>query len=65
MWDIIAFDFDREVSKEKCLDNVIRNIVPGSIVVFHDSVKASENMEYALPRTLRFLNDNGYKCAAI
>lgn len=65
MWDIIAFDFDREVSKEKCLDNVIQNIKPGSIVVFHDSIKASENMKYALPRTLRFLNDNGYKCAAI
>jgi len=65
MWDVLSADFDQTISKEKCLNNVIKNIRPGSVVIFHDSVKASENLKYALPKTLQFLKDNGYKCEAI
>lgn len=65
MWDIISFDFDPETSTEKCLYNVLNNISPGSIIVFHDSIKASENLKFALPRTLQHLKENGYECAAI
>lgn len=62
MWDIISFDFDSEVSKEKCLENVLKNIENGSIIVFHDSDKAWKNLEFVLPKTLQFLNENGYSC---
>ncbi len=65
MWDIISFDFDRSVSKQKCLKNVIDNISPGSIIVFHDSIKAFDNLKYVLPKTLAYLKENGYDCAAI
>lgn len=62
MWDIVSADFDAAVSPEECLQNVIKNVRPGSIIVFHDSVKAWENLEYALPKTLEFLSANGYRC---
>jgi peptidoglycan/xylan/chitin deacetylase (PgdA/CDA1 family) len=65
MWDVLSADFDQTITKEKCLDNVIKNIRPGSIIIFHDSVKASENLKYALPKTLQYLAANGYKCEAI
>ncbi len=65
MWDVLSADFDTTISPEKCLNNVLKNISPGSIIVFHDSVKAFKNLEYALPRTLQFLKDNDYKCEGI
>ena len=49
MWDVLSQDYDRSINPEKCLSNVESNIKPGSIVVFHDSLKASENLYYALP----------------
>ena len=65
MWDVISYDFDKTISKERCLQNVIKNIEPGSIIVFHDSVKAFENLRYILPRTLQFLSEKGFVCEAI
>ena len=65
MWDIISYDFDNTISKEKCLENVLKNLKSGSIIVFHDSKKAFTNLEYALPRTLEFLKKKGYVCAKI
>ncbi|WP_445453003.1 polysaccharide deacetylase family protein [Flavobacterium sp. 25HG05S-40] len=65
MWDIISFDFDQEISKETCLENVLKNVRPGSIIVFHDSVKAAQNLKYALPKTLDFLQKKGLVCDKI
>lgn len=60
MWDIISYDFDKTISKEMCLKNVLKNIQPGSVIVFHDSIKAFNNLEFVLPRTLEFLKKKGY-----
>ena len=65
MWDIISFDFDARISKEKCLENVLKNVQSGSVIVFHDSVKADQNLKYALPKTLEFLKRNGFVCSRI
>lgn len=65
MWDIISYDFDATISKEQCLDNVLKNVKSGSIIVFHDSKKAFANLEYTLPRTLKFLKEKGYVCDKI
>ncbi|WP_396142989.1 polysaccharide deacetylase family protein [Flavobacterium sp.] len=65
MWDIISYDFDNTISKEKCLENVLKNVKSGSIIVFHDSKKAFTNLEYALPRTLEFLKEKGFVCEKI
>lgn len=65
MWDIISVDYDANISKETCLDNVLRNIQPGSIIVFHDSVKAFKNLEYVLPKTLAYLKEKGFQSERI
>lgn len=65
MWDIISYDFDAKTTREDCLDNVLKNIKSGSIIVFHDSVKAKENLQYALPKTLEFLKEKGFVCSEI
>ena len=65
MWDIISRDYNRALPKEKCLKNVTDHICAGSIVVFHDSEKAFKNMSYALPRTLKKVEEMGLKCKII
>ncbi|MBU3820892.1 polysaccharide deacetylase family protein [Flavobacteriaceae bacterium XHP0103] len=60
MWDIISFDWDKNISKETCLKNVTNKATKGSIIVFHDSVKASKNMQYALPKVLEYFSEKGY-----
>lgn len=60
MWDVLSADFDTSISKEKCLDNVIKNTKSGSIIVFHDSVKAFANLEYSLPKALKYWAAKGF-----
>lgn len=61
MWDVLSGDFDTSLAPEKCLENVISNIEPGSIVVFHDSDKAWERMSYTLPKVLEYCSDKNWK----
>lgn len=65
MWDVLSGDFDRNISPEQCLQNVIKNVETGSIIVFHDSKKAEEKLYYALPEFLKFISDRGFKASAV
>ncbi len=65
MWDVMSFDFSQSVTKEKCLSLVLNNVRPGSIIVFHDSPKASENMFYALPKLIKIYSNLGYNFSTI
>ena len=60
MWDVLSADFDTAISKERCLENVLQNVSSGSIIVFHDSVKAFPHLEYTLPIALQILNEKGF-----
>lgn len=65
MWDVLSADFDTTITPERCLQNVLSNTQPGSIIIFHDSVKAFKNLKFALPATLQFLKRSGFKCEVI
>jgi len=65
LWDIMSYDFHPGTRKEKCLDHVIRHAKSGSVIVFHDSVKASEKVLYALPGVLSRFMDQGFSFEAI
>ena len=65
MWDVLSADFDVSISKEKCLQNVLKNTTNGSIVVFHDSIKASEKLRYVLPKVLAEFSEKGFVFKAI
>lgn len=60
MWDVLTADFDQRISPEKCLENAIEKVASGSIIVFHDSVKASKNLKFALPKTIEILKEKGF-----
>ena len=60
MWDVLSADFDISNTPQQCYENVVKNVTPGSIVVFHDSLKAQSNMLFALERSLEHLSREGY-----
>jgi peptidoglycan/xylan/chitin deacetylase (PgdA/CDA1 family) len=57
MWDVLSQDYGQNVPPDKVLSNVLDNVRGGSIVVFHDSIKAEPNLTYALPRVLESLSE--------
>ncbi len=61
MYDLVTRDYSRKLTGEQVLDNVRRYVRNGSIIVFHDSLKASANMRYALPRAIEWLLSQGYE----
>ncbi len=65
MWDVLSFDWDKNVSEETCFNNVISKATNGSIIVFHDSVKDSKNLQYTLPRVLEFFSKKNFLFEAI
>jgi len=60
MWDVLSADFDKNLSAESCIKNVLQNIQKGSIVVFHDSIKAFPRLKETLPKVLEELSKRGY-----
>ena len=64
-WDVLTYDFDATFTPEACLETSLRMTRPGSVVVFHDSLKAKRNLEYVLPRYLAQLHASGYIFSAL
>lgn len=61
MWDVLTKDYDRRLSPDEVVDNVIKYVRPGSVIVFHDSLKAWPNLQEALPRSIIWLQQQGYR----
>jgi peptidoglycan-N-acetylglucosamine deacetylase len=65
MWDVLSKDYDPDKSGEECYRRVIRKTKDGSIIVFHDSLKAEVRLRYALPATLEYFSERGFTFSAI
>ncbi|PKP35662.1 MAG: polysaccharide deacetylase family protein [Bacteroidetes bacterium HGW-Bacteroidetes-17] len=65
MWSVLSRDFDLNQSKEKCLSTVLKHTKAGSIIVFHDSMKASIQMLYTVPKVLDYYQKKGFEFSAI
>ncbi|MBN1252155.1 MAG: polysaccharide deacetylase family protein [Bacteroidales bacterium] len=65
MWDVLSMDYEEKISPLQCLKNVTNNAKNGSIIVFHDSIKAWKNLQYALPKTLEYFSELGYSFNSI
>lgn len=61
MYDVVTRDYSRRVSAEKVFENVRRYARNGSIIVFHDSLKSTDKLDYALPRSIEWLLDEGFE----
>lgn len=65
LYDLVTRDYSRKLSPEQVFNNVRRYARNGSIIVFHDSLKAEKNMKEALPRAIEYLRARGYEFEAI
>lgn len=65
MWDVVTRDYSNHMTPEKVLDNVKKYVRNGSIIVFHDSLKAEKNVRYALPLAIEWLKREGYSFGLI
>lgn len=65
MYDLVTRDYARKIDGEGVLKNVRRYVRNGSIIVFHDSLKAEKNLRYALPRAIEWLKEQGYEFGQI
>jgi peptidoglycan/xylan/chitin deacetylase (PgdA/CDA1 family) len=61
MWDVLSGDWDMSLKPADCLKGVLKHTGNGSIVVFHDSLKAFNRLEYVLPRALEIWSKAGYR----
>ena len=65
MWEVLSADFDTTIDGERCLHNVLANARPGSIIVFHDSLKAEQRLRFVLPKVLDHYAALGYRFKAL
>ncbi len=65
MYDVITRDYARKLTADDVFENVRRFTRPGSIIVFHDSLKSQERMLPALPRAIEWLLRHGYSLEAL
>lgn len=61
LWDVLSMDYEQELEPRMVMYNVVSKAKPGSIIVFHDNLKARKNLEYALPMVLDHYSRAGYK----
>lgn len=60
MWDVLTCDYDKRLKEDICLQKAIKYTKPGSIVLFHDSIKAEKNLRYVLPKYLAHFSSLGF-----
>jgi peptidoglycan/xylan/chitin deacetylase (PgdA/CDA1 family) len=65
LYDTLAYDWEQQINGEKCTKNVLNNAENGSIVLFHDSLKAFKNLKIALPKVLEHFSAQGYDFKAL
>lgn len=65
MWDVLTQDYFQSMSPERCLNGSLKATRPGSIIVFHDSLKAERNLNYILPRYLDYFSKQGFVFSAL
>ena len=61
MWDLVTRDYNPKLTGEQVLGKVKRYVRNGSIITFHDSLRATHNLYYALPRAIEWLLSEGYE----
>ncbi|WP_025741026.1 polysaccharide deacetylase family protein [Aquimarina pacifica] len=60
LWDVLSKDWKQEIKPQKCLQNVLSKAQSGSVIVFHDSIKSSEKLQFALPEVLKYYTEKGF-----
>ncbi|MEP1032081.1 polysaccharide deacetylase family protein [Ekhidna sp.] len=64
MWSHLSWDFDPKLDVNKSIEQ-LKAAKPGSIILFHDSIKAFNNLKIILPEILSFFSSKGVKFESI
>ena len=64
-WDILTRDYEPTRTPEAMLAQIKRNVRPGSIINFHDSIKSNERMLTVLPQVIEFLQAENYEITTL
>jgi len=65
MWDVLSKDWEQKIAPKICLQNIVKHTEEGSILVFHDSIKASKNVYEILPKVLDHFSKKGFTFKSI
>ncbi len=65
MYDLVTRDYSRRLNPDEVIANVRHYTRNGSIIVFHDSIKAWPNLREALPAAIKWLLAEGYELLPI
>lgn len=65
MWDVLTRDYNNNLKQETCLKKTLKSIKPGSIIVFHDTLKAERNLKYVLPEVLKYYSEKDFLFSSI
>lgn len=65
LWDVLVGDFDKKMTSDQCLEHTLKHTDSGSILVFHDSLKAEQKMKLILPKVLEHFHKLGFIFEAI
>lgn len=65
LWDVMPEDYNHRVKPHECCNCVLKYATGGSIITFHDSMKARMNLYFALPRVLQHFTDLGFEFARL
>jgi peptidoglycan/xylan/chitin deacetylase (PgdA/CDA1 family) len=61
MWDLVTRDYSKWLTADDVYENVRRYARNGSIITFHDSLKSIDKLHAALPRSIEWLQEQGYE----
>ncbi|KAA6331174.1 Peptidoglycan-N-acetylglucosamine deacetylase [termite gut metagenome] len=61
MWDLVTRDYSNKLNGKQVFQKVKKYIRKGSIITFHDSLRAEKNMKYALPHSIEWIKEQGYE----
>lgn len=61
MWDLVTRDYSKWLTPDDVFNNVKRYARNGSIITFHDSLKSIDKLYTALPRSIEWLQAQGYE----
>lgn len=65
MWDVVTRDYSKWMTAQDVVNNVKRYTRPGSIITFHDSLKSIDKLQTALPASIEWLQQEGYRFGVI
>lgn len=65
MWTFNSKDYKKSIDYKKVVKKAKRATLPGSIFLFHDSQKATENTRSMLKELLPYWKNNGWKMAPL